>query len=82
MADTRTFIEAPNCLFLPAIEWAVVEQTLSPELRAEYGQKGYPTLEFEEGQFHYIPITINGVDYKCVQGARPEFKGAEASSDA
>lgn len=72
MAELLSDIIDPNVLFLPAIEWSKVEQTLTLEKRAEYSEKGFPYLVSVDGKrFAYIPVIINGQSFKCVQGRDP-----------
>ena len=72
MAETKLFIEGLDCIFLPAVDWSIIEQTLSDEDRAKYAQNGYPKMELDGLQYYYIPVSINGKGFKCVQGLRPE----------
>jgi hypothetical protein len=72
MAEEKIFIEAADCLFLEAVEWSMVEQTLSKDVRDTIAQQGYPTIELADGRYAYIPIIVNNIDFKCVQGRRPE----------
>lgn len=65
--------EIPNyCIFLSPVEWSFIEQDLDPELRAEYAQKGYPTIELNRrGMYTYLPVKVGDTNYIFIRGTRP-----------
>lgn len=70
-----TYDDAPSdCIFLPIVEWSFIEMNLSDFKRADYDQKGYPTIELNDGRYKYLPVTIDGHEYRFIAGSRPVKK--------
>jgi hypothetical protein len=69
---TTEYIEAPDCLFLPPVEWSLLEYYQSPDDNEKYGRLGYPHITLENDEtYHYIPIEINSKVWKVIPGNRP-----------
>lgn len=69
---TTEYIAAPGCIFVPAVEFSIIESAADPKVRAEWGDKGMPRTTLEDGySYTYIPVIINGVAYRLISGDRP-----------
>lgn len=72
MAAKTEYADVPlDCLFIPPVEWSLLESYLNPEKLAEYAQTGYPRIDIEELPYGYMPLEINGKGWKVIAGERP-----------
>lgn len=67
-----TYIAAPRCLFVSAVEFDLIEMNQTPEFRAKYAQRGWPRVELEDGfSYAYMPVKINSKSYRLIAAPRP-----------